>query len=78
MTTLAVGPGFDAQVPTIIDPLMGMLRVCTADGCETKTLGLYCVDHEATNAGEDVNEALRSAIYDASATSEPPPLKRNA
>ena len=25
---------------------MAMLRVCAADGCNTKTLGLHCIQHE--------------------------------
>jgi hypothetical protein len=27
---------------------MGMLRICAAEGCETKTLGEFCIDHELT------------------------------
>jgi hypothetical protein len=41
---------------------MTMLRVCTAAGCETKTLGLYCVDHEGDSASDDLNETLKSAV----------------
>ena len=43
---------------------MAMLRVCTAEGCETKTLSLYCIDHEggSVDASDDLNETLRSAI----------------
>ena len=26
---------------------MGMLRVCAAEGCETKTLGAFCIEHES-------------------------------
>jgi hypothetical protein len=26
--------------------LMAMLRVCTVDGCDTKTLGQHCLVHE--------------------------------
>jgi hypothetical protein len=48
-------------VPTIIDVLMGMLQVCTADGCETKTLGLHCIDHEPANVPADLGDVLRSA-----------------
>jgi hypothetical protein len=25
---------------------MAMLRICAADGCNTKTLGLHCIQHE--------------------------------
>jgi hypothetical protein len=25
---------------------MAMLRICTTDGCETKTLGDQCLEHE--------------------------------
>jgi hypothetical protein len=25
---------------------MAMLRICTIDGCETKTLGDLCIQHE--------------------------------
>ena len=25
---------------------MAMLRICTADGCQTKTLGGRCLEHE--------------------------------
>ncbi|MGZ4402201.1 MAG: hypothetical protein ACXVRI_05070 [Gaiellaceae bacterium] len=25
---------------------MAILRVCAADGCNTKTLGLHCIQHE--------------------------------
>jgi hypothetical protein len=59
---------------------MAMLRVCTADGCETKTLGLYCVEHErdTTGAGDDLNQALKSAvereIHKAEPAVEPSPL----
>jgi hypothetical protein len=43
---------------------MAMLRICTAEGCATKTLSLYCIDHEGDKIGasEDINETLRSAI----------------
>jgi hypothetical protein len=50
-----------AQASTIIDVLMGMLQVCTADGCETKTLGLYCIDHEPANVPGDLSDVLHSA-----------------
>jgi hypothetical protein len=40
---------------------MGMLRVCTADGCETKVLGLYCIDHEPANAPGGLSDVLQSA-----------------
>jgi hypothetical protein len=26
---------------------MAMLRICAADGCNTKTLGRHCIEHEA-------------------------------
>jgi hypothetical protein len=29
---------------------MAMLRICTTDGCETKTLGDQCLEHEHTPA----------------------------
>jgi hypothetical protein len=25
---------------------MAILRICAADGCDTKTLGLHCIQHE--------------------------------
>ena len=25
---------------------MAMLRICAADGCNTKTLGRHCIEHE--------------------------------
>jgi hypothetical protein len=28
---------------------MSMLRICAADGCEVKTLGDYCLQHEKTH-----------------------------
>jgi hypothetical protein len=37
---------------------MGMLRVCSADGCETKTLGPYCIEHEhEMETDEDLAES---------------------
>jgi hypothetical protein len=35
-----------------------MLRVCGVEGCETKTLGSYCIDHEHVGG---LSEALHSA-----------------
>jgi hypothetical protein len=40
---------------------MAMLRVCATVGCDTKTLGLYCIDHEG-DAADDLNAALKSAV----------------
>ena len=37
---------------------MGMLRVCSADGCETKTLGPYCIEHEDTAGATDLLDAV--------------------
>jgi hypothetical protein len=41
---------------------MGMLRVCTADGCETKTLGPYCIEHEQEETGEDFAEVFQLGL----------------
>ena len=37
---------------------MTMLRTCAADGCMTKTLGEFCIDHEAARG------PVRSAGFD--------------
>ena len=29
--------------------VVAMLKTCAADGCETKTLGRYCIEHEAAS-----------------------------
>ena len=29
---------------------MAILRICTTDGCETKTLGDQCLEHELAHA----------------------------
>jgi hypothetical protein len=31
---------------------MTMLRICRADGCMTKTLGEFCINHEAARTGD--------------------------
>jgi hypothetical protein len=44
---------------------MGMLRICAADGCETKTLGAFCIEHESLpwHAGEQpVARSLRAVV----------------
>ncbi len=38
---------------------MGMLRICSTEGCETKTLGLHCIEHEDA---VDVADALASVV----------------
>ena len=55
---------------------MAMLRVCTADGCETKTLSLYCIGHEggSVDASDDLNETLKSAIERNVHRADPPLL----
>ena len=40
--------------------MMAMLRICSADGCETKTLGLHCIEHE--EAAADAANVLDSVV----------------
>jgi hypothetical protein len=56
---------------------MGMLRVCSADGCETKTLGAYCIEHEDPSEGDDLNHALQIVVREVTQAVEPPPLEPN-
>ena len=61
---------------------MGMLRICAAEGCETKTLGELCIDHEATVSTESPGGRLLSFVQggystrldDGSAHLQPPLL----
>ncbi len=44
---------------------MCMLRVCAAVGCETKTLGLFCIEHEGYNTvgtSQDLIDTLSAAV----------------
>ncbi len=41
---------------------MGMLRVCSSEGCETKTLGLYCIEHEVAVVAADLDKALHLVL----------------
>jgi hypothetical protein len=56
---------------------MGMLRVCSTDGCETKTLGPYCIDHEPANVASDLSDVLHAgAAVHAQAENEPQELQK--
>lgn len=50
---------------------VAMLRICMSEGCETKTLGPYCIDHEVdasdrTPDGEfpDPVDGLKVLLHD--------------
>ena len=54
---------------------MGMLRVCAAVGCETKTLGVFCIEHEsdtATGASQDLIDTLSAAVLREIYQNDPP------
>ena len=61
-STYTLGQRAPRESPRVA-PVMAMLRICSADGCETKTLGRYCLDHElgAVDAGDDLTDALKEA-----------------
>ena len=39
---------------------MGMLRICAAEGCETKTLGGLCMEHESVSWHPELPPGARS------------------
>ncbi len=45
------------------DPTMPMLHSCSSPGCETRTLGTYCLEHEVQIRAKMVLE--RAQITDA-------------
>ena len=49
---------------------MAMLRICSADGCNTKTLGLHCIQHEPVpqlafvrHGGPQVKEKVANLVH---------------
>jgi hypothetical protein len=42
----AAPAGTSARDRTRKGQVMAMIRICSADGCETKTLGDHCLEHE--------------------------------
>ena len=38
---------------------MAILRICAADGCNTKTLGEHCIQHESVPRLEVVRREVR-------------------
>jgi hypothetical protein len=39
---------------------MSMLRICAAEGCNVKTMGRLCLEHEA--AGDEVSTVLLERV----------------
>ena len=41
---------------------MAILRICAADGCNTKTLGVHCIQHESVPRLDVVRPDVRPLV----------------